>query len=65
MNVPGRAEGNWRWRSTDKMLSNRTFEWLRDLTRSANRSSPGTGSVSEIAEGETIIQMQHSHHLSS
>jgi len=40
MNVPGRADGNWRWRSTDKMLSDAAFEWLRDLTRNSNRSSP-------------------------
>jgi 4-alpha-glucanotransferase len=40
MNVPGRAGGNWRWRTTDEMLSDRAFEWLRDLTRNSNRSSP-------------------------
>jgi 4-alpha-glucanotransferase len=39
MNVPGRAEGNWRWRSTEGMLSDFRFEWLRDLTRNASRSS--------------------------
>jgi 4-alpha-glucanotransferase len=39
MNVPGRAEGNWRWRSTEGMLSDSRFEWLRDLTRNASRSS--------------------------
>ena len=32
MNVPGRANGNWRWRFTDKMVSTTAFEWLRDLT---------------------------------
>jgi len=40
MNVPGRAEGNWRWRCTEEMLSTRTFEWLRDLTNMSGRS-PG------------------------
>jgi 4-alpha-glucanotransferase len=39
MNVPGRTENNWRWRSTETMLSARAFERLRDLTTSANRSS--------------------------
>src|SRR5438552_499101 len=27
MNTPGRAEGNWRWRSTEDMLSDSAFEW--------------------------------------
>jgi 4-alpha-glucanotransferase len=40
MNVPGRAEGNWRWRCTEEMLSTRPFEWLRDLTSMSGRS-PG------------------------
>jgi 4-alpha-glucanotransferase len=38
MNVPGRAEGNWRWRATGHMLSGWNFEWLRELTRISNRS---------------------------
>jgi len=37
MNVPGRAEGNWRWRCTQKMLSDPAFSWLRDLTNATNR----------------------------
>jgi 4-alpha-glucanotransferase len=40
MNVPGRAEGNWRWRCTEEMLSTRPLEWLRDLTNMSGRS-PG------------------------
>jgi 4-alpha-glucanotransferase len=39
MNVPGRAEGNWRWRATEGMLSDTRFERLRELTRNASRSS--------------------------
>jgi 4-alpha-glucanotransferase len=38
MNTPGRAEGNWRWRCTEEMLSTRAFEWLRDLTNMSGRS---------------------------
>ena len=30
MNMPGRADGNWRWRCTEDMLSDLPFEWLRD-----------------------------------
>ena len=37
MNLPGRAEGNWRWRCTEDMLSERVFDWLRDLTQTAHR----------------------------
>jgi 4-alpha-glucanotransferase len=38
MNVPGRAEGNWRWRATRHMLSARNFHWLAGLTKVSNRS---------------------------
>ena len=37
MNVPGRPEGNWRWRCTEEMLSDPGFEWLNTLTKGANR----------------------------
>ena len=37
MNVPGRAEGNWRWRSTEDLLSEQPFEWLHELTKNSNR----------------------------
>jgi 4-alpha-glucanotransferase len=37
MNVPGRADGNWRWRCTDDMLSASVFESLRDLTQASAR----------------------------
>jgi 4-alpha-glucanotransferase len=37
MNVPGRADGNWRWRCTEAMLADRSFEWLRELTKRSNR----------------------------
>ncbi len=38
MNVPGRADGNWRWRVREDMLSSQAFQWLRDLTESSKRS---------------------------
>lgn len=37
MNVPGRPEGNWRWRCTGEMLSDEAFRWLGDLTKNADR----------------------------
>jgi 4-alpha-glucanotransferase len=39
MNVPGSPENNWRWRSTDEMLSTTVFERLRDLTNKSTRTS--------------------------
>ena len=37
MNIPGRPEGNWRWRCTEAMLSDGNFESLRDVTKNSNR----------------------------
>jgi 4-alpha-glucanotransferase len=39
MNVPGRADGNWRWRCTEQMLTGPAFEGLRELTATSNRSA--------------------------
>ncbi|HEX4143215.1 MAG TPA: 4-alpha-glucanotransferase [Pirellulales bacterium] len=41
MNVPGRADGNWRWRSTEGMLAETPFHRLRDLTSATGRSPTG------------------------
>ena len=38
MNLPGRAEGNWRWRCTKDMLTPAAFRWLHDLTQTSNRA---------------------------
>jgi len=37
MNVPGRADGNWRWRCTENMLSPHFFKWLQELTERSKR----------------------------
>jgi 4-alpha-glucanotransferase len=37
MNVPGRTDGNWRWRCTENMLGDPTFQWLHELTKSSKR----------------------------
>jgi 4-alpha-glucanotransferase len=48
MNVPGRADGNWRWRCTEHMLSGSAFRSLRDVTEKSHRladverSAPGS-----------------------
>jgi 4-alpha-glucanotransferase len=50
MNIPGRPEGNWRWRSTENMLSDKAFEWLRNLTKNSNR----LGSSLSMQTGKTL-----------
>jgi 4-alpha-glucanotransferase len=47
INIPGRTDGNWRWRSTEAMLSASAFEWLRDLTDLSNRSRDLRHTVTE------------------
>lgn len=37
MNLPGRVEGNWRWRCTEDMLSDPALDRLRELTTTSNR----------------------------
>jgi len=37
MNVPGRAEGNWSWRTSEDTLSAPAFHALRELTNSSQR----------------------------
>ena len=45
MNLPGQAEGNWRWRCTDEMLARASFDWLRDITRGSGRALPTTNAA--------------------
>src|SRR5262249_20380494 len=46
MNQPGSAQGNWRWRATDDMLSASALESLRDVTRASARPDPTMTAVS-------------------
>jgi 4-alpha-glucanotransferase len=39
MNIPGRADGNWRWRFTEEMLSATALHWLGRLTVKAKRGA--------------------------
>src|SRR3984885_7034704 len=49
MNVPGRADGNWRWRVREDMLSSQAFQQLQDLTESCKRSvSPATSVRAQV-----------------
>jgi len=52
MNVPGRADGNWSWRCTEKMIFDPAFEWLSTLTESSKRSraqaTPTNGKTLEV-----------------
>jgi 4-alpha-glucanotransferase len=50
MNIPGRTEGNWSWRSSEELLSAADFHALRDLTRSTNRLRMLPSPAVEMAE---------------
>jgi 4-alpha-glucanotransferase len=53
MNVPGRAEGNWRWRCNEGRLFESAFTWLGDLTKASRRSNkPIEVPVSENVRGD-------------
>jgi 4-alpha-glucanotransferase len=58
MNVPGRADGNWRWRVREDMLSPQAFQRLQDLTDSCKRSvSPATSVRAQVdREGATSVR---------
>jgi 4-alpha-glucanotransferase len=59
MNLPGRAEGNWRWRCTEDMLSGPVFDWLRDLTQTAHRPGvPGRRREDQMMEAHQSKVLQ-------
>ena len=51
MNVPGRADGNWRWRSREDMLTSSSFEWLKELSDRSRRSGE-----QRAGRGDRIIE---------
>jgi 4-alpha-glucanotransferase len=58
MNVPGRADGNWRWRVREDMLSSQAFRWLQDLTESCKRSvSTATSARAQVNRGRAVVQI--------
>jgi len=58
MNVPGRADGNWRWRVREDMLTTQVFRWLQDLTESSKRSvSPATSVGAQVDRGRARAQV--------
>lgn len=56
MNVPGRAAGNWGWRCREDMLSQSSFEWLRNLTETSKRSVAPAG-VQVVSRENKSIQV--------
>jgi 4-alpha-glucanotransferase len=58
MNIPGRADGNWRWRCTEEMLSDPPFELLRDLTMGSNR----LGVMASSTSRDNAVLTSPSHH---
>lgn len=51
MNVPGRAGGNWRWRCTEEMLTDKPFSWLRDLSVKSKRLTDSDAFVAAESTG--------------
>jgi 4-alpha-glucanotransferase len=56
MNVPGRADGNWRWRFSEDEMSSPVFEWLRELTEGSKRMGPGVKTNPMKAESGSVLQ---------
>lgn len=56
MNVPGRASGNWRWRSPADMPADRAFDWLRQLTETSKRSGAGVAAQQVEPESDDAVQ---------
>jgi 4-alpha-glucanotransferase len=54
MNVPGHAEGNWRWRCPENIFSSPAFGWLQALTESTGRASASTPQFDEQPDPVTI-----------
>lgn len=46
MNVPGRAQGNWRWRCPAEMLRDEPFAWLRETTARSKRLAASGATLS-------------------
>jgi 4-alpha-glucanotransferase len=51
MNVPARADGNWRWRTSDHLLSSPAFQALRELTRRSQRLPLVGGAIASGVTG--------------
>ena len=60
MNVPGRADGNWRWRFSEDVLSSPVFEWLRELTERSKRMGTGAETRPVEAASGTALQERRS-----
>ena len=63
MNVPGRPEGNWRWRCTEGMLSDDDFEWLEHLTKNADRFESPDSREHENLEATSVSGFFDSEHF--
>jgi len=48
VNVPGRAEGNWRWRCTEDLLAPAAFRWLNELTQTTQRTYDNIAAPSQM-----------------
>ena len=56
MNVPGRGEGNWRWRADGKHAVRPGFECLRDLTKKSNRLKAVDSAIGQPQAGDRSLR---------
>ena len=56
MNVPGRASGNWRWRTQEDMLADKAFDGLQELTARSKRSSAGLTAQQVVLKNDSSVQ---------
>jgi len=59
--VPGRADGNWRWRFSENAMSSPVFDWLRELTENSQRIGPGAKTNPVKVESGSVLQERRSH----
>lgn len=51
MNIPGRADGQWRWRCPDEALNTPSWQRLRELTQKSGRLA---GSLTDFETGQNL-----------
>jgi 4-alpha-glucanotransferase len=57
MNIPGRAENNWRWRCPENALSSAVLDWLRDLTERSKRCAHANSNA-QLPKADTVTVVQ-------
>ena len=54
MNIPGHAEGNWRWRCPENIFSASAFTWLKEITESTGRIPEFSATADDHVEAGAV-----------